>query len=115
MDVMGKLVELLKEVVAIQECSFGDPRPTYETVASYLIAHGVTVQEWISVDDRLPDLISYSAGIAYSETVIVLTSGRNETIAVWDGITWLAQFDFCELWGEKITHWMPIPHPPEGE
>ena len=45
MDVREKLVELLKEVVAIQQCGFGDPRPTYETVARYLIAHGVTVQE----------------------------------------------------------------------
>ena len=83
MDVREKLVELLKEIVAIQECGFGDPRPTYETVASYLMSHGVTVQEdckdcaeatqncivklqeqiselrsaheWISVDDRLPE------------------------------------------------------------
>ena len=45
MDVREKLVELLKEVVAIQQCGFVDPRPTYETVARYLISHGVTVQE----------------------------------------------------------------------
>ena len=45
MDVREKLVEFLKEIVAIQECGFGDPRPTYETVASYLMSHGVTVQE----------------------------------------------------------------------
>ena len=45
MDVREKLVELLKEIVAIQECGFGDPRPTYETVASYLMSNGVTVQE----------------------------------------------------------------------
>ena len=54
MDVKEKLVELLKEIVAIQECGFGDPRPTYETVARYLISHGVTVQEcgyWVSLTD----------------------------------------------------------------
>ena len=45
MDVKEKLVELLKEIVAIQECGFGDPRPTYETVASYLMSNGVTVQD----------------------------------------------------------------------
>ena len=45
MDVREKLVELLKEIVAIQEFGFGDPRPTYETVASYLMSHGVTVRE----------------------------------------------------------------------
>ena len=45
MDVREKLVELLKEVVAIQQCGFGDPRPTYETAARYLISHGVTMQK----------------------------------------------------------------------
>ena len=45
MDVREKLIELLKEVVAIQQCGFGDPRPTYETAARYLIANGVTVRE----------------------------------------------------------------------
>ena len=64
MDVREKLVELLKEVVAIQECGFGDPRPTYETVARYLIANGVTVQEWISVDDELPENGGYVVCIA---------------------------------------------------
>lgn len=137
MDVREKLVELLKTLPTRN--GYTD----LEDIADHIIANGVTVQEdckecaeatqncivklqeqiaelrsaqeWVSVNDRLPDLIPRSAGIAYSETVIVLTSGRNETIAVWDGITWIAQFDFCELWGEKITHWMPLPHPPKGE
>ena len=105
MDVREKLVELL----APTSLNFEEA----EYLSDYLVKNGVTVQEWISVDDRLPDLIPHSAGIAYSETVIVLTSGRKETLAVWDGITWITQFDCCELWGEKITHWMPIPHPPK--
>ena len=108
MDVREKLVEL------IESARYWGSN-TSEEIAENLISNGVTVQEWISVKDRLPDLISYSAGIAYSETVIVLTSGRKETIAVWDGSTWIAQFDYCELWGEKITHWMPLPLPPKGE
>ena len=66
MDVREKLVELLKEIVAIQECGFGDPRPTYETVASYLISHGVTVQEWISVDERIPQILTRSRNMAVS-------------------------------------------------
>ena len=110
MDVREKLIEILRKSIFPHELV--DP---IEAVADYLLDSGVTVQEWISVDDRLPDLIPYSAGIAYSETVIVLTSGQKETIAVWDGSTWIAQFDCCELWGEKITHWMPLPQPPKGE
>lgn len=48
MDVREKLVELLKS---------GGVRdfPFNAALADHLIAHGVTVQEWISVDDRLPE------------------------------------------------------------
>ena len=117
MDVREKLVELIGSTEYGNGSLVGKnfQKGFIEKIATHLIANGVTVQEWVSVKDRLPDLIPHSAGIAYSETVIVLTSERNETIAVWDGITWIAQFDFCELWGEKITHWIPIPHPPKGE
>lgn len=38
-----RLVELLKEVVAIQRSSFGPDDPSYETVAGYLLANGVIV------------------------------------------------------------------------
>ena len=46
MDVREKLVELLKT-------QFYDEYE-FEEIADWLIAHGVTVQEWISVDERLP-------------------------------------------------------------
>ena len=59
MDVKEKLVELLKEIVAIQECGFGDPRPTYETVASYLMSNGVTVQD--------QDGCEYCNGLPFSQ------------------------------------------------
>ena len=59
MDVKEKLVELLKEIVAIQECGFGDPRPTYETVASDLMSNGVTVQD--------QDGCEYCNGLPFSQ------------------------------------------------
>lgn len=59
MDVREKLVELLKEIVAIQECGFGDPRPTYETVASYLMSRGVTVQDGKPLDAFLHPVDAY--------------------------------------------------------
>ena len=101
MDVREKLVELLKEIVAIQECGFGDPRPTYETVASYLMSHGVTVQEWISVTERLPEPF---------ESVLVFRDGKI-TIDRNEENGWFA-YDFN---GKRATHWMPIPKPPKGE
>ena len=71
--------------------------------------------QWINVKDRLPDLIPCNAGTAYSEAVIAWTSGRKAMIAVWDGIDWIAPFDYWEAWGEEITHWMPLPELPKGE
>ena len=47
MDVREKLVEL------IESARYWGSN-TSEEIAENLICHGVTVQEWISVDDRLP-------------------------------------------------------------
>ena len=46
MNVREKLVQLLKDIM---------PLFTFEEQVDHLIAHGVTVHEWISVDDRLPE------------------------------------------------------------
>ena len=125
MDVREKLVELLKEVVAIQQCGFEDPLPTYETAARYLIANGVTVQEWISVKDRLPEKDG-----AY----LVTTNSFGDRQSV--KLRWFAKdgenVDAYDLAGQKdvwylydiecgyvsiktVTHWMPLPQPPKGE
>ena len=50
MDVREKLVKLMQNVR-----SRSSVWETNGDVADYLIAHGVTVQEWISVTERLPD------------------------------------------------------------
>ena len=58
MDVREKLVELLREAPynifgnKLGNCYFDS---CLELIADHLIANGVTVQEWISVDDRLPE------------------------------------------------------------
>lgn len=73
-------------------------------IVDELLANGVTVQEWISVKDRLPDVgrdvlfvcenKSYGVG-AYSDTYRDFFSG---------------QFPV-----KGVTHWMPLPQPPKGE
>ena len=104
MDVREKLVEL------IIDAKKTDPETGSftEWLADHLVAHGVTVQEWISVKDRLPELIPCNAGTAYSEAVNVCTDGRKVMVAVWDGIDWLCDMDYWEAWGETITHWTPV-------
>ena len=50
MDVREKLIEILSKPIFPHELV--DP---IEAVADYLLDSGVTVQEWVSVDDRLPE------------------------------------------------------------
>lgn len=58
MDVREKLVELIKDGIRKGLRAKGDDRLDYsfEDVADHLIRNGVTVQEWISVKDRLPEI-----------------------------------------------------------
>lgn len=72
------------------------------------------MMKWISVTERLPELIPNRAGTAYSEAVILWTSGRKALIGVWDGIDFLCAAEYWEAEGEDITHWMPLPQPPKG-
>ena len=112
MDVREKLIEILRKPIFPHELV--DPT---EAVADYLLDSGVTVQEWISVKDRLPDTIPCDAGTAYSEAVNVLTTGRKVLTAIWDGTDFIADAEFWEAEDEEITHWTPVllPLPPKGE
>ena len=114
MNVREKLVELLK-TNACPSPFMCDPACRYygfedcfpDRFADHLIAHGVTVQEWISVKDRLPK------------------DGRYLTVR-YDHVTRSSFVDI--LWFERgdwwnrhcpgdyaVTHWMPLPQPPKGE
>ena len=98
MDVREKLIELLKQIKYV----------SVENAANILIDNGVTVQKWISVDDRLPEK---------GQEVLVFDESEN-----WTGFAWLRPdetwttlgFDFPFGLGE-VTHWMPIPQSPKGE
>ena len=62
MDVREKLVELLDDMQRSGTGYFGSTIEN-KKIADYLIAHGVTVQEWVSVEDRLPR--NYTPVLAY--------------------------------------------------
>ena len=96
MDVREKLVEILRKPIFPHELV--DP---IEAVADYLLDSGVTVQEWISVNDRLPDPF---------ENVLVFRDGKI-SIDYHEENGWFA-YDFN---GKRATHWQPIPQPPKGE
>ena len=105
MDVREKLVELLSEkcmetckqrkgyVCSVEECKRCKEK-CCGFYADHLIANGVTVQEWISVKDMLPE--------------------ENEIILAWVAACRDLHFCFgCEVAGLEVTHWMPLPEPPE--
>ena len=113
MDVREKMVELFRDVQYLGGLE--------EKIADHLIASGVTVQEWISVKDRLPD--------PYEKVLVRLDH--------WAGVdTYLAFYDTERGWcdfggyfddgtnndgepltyetaGVNVTHWMPLPEPPK--
>ena len=103
MDVREKLVELLE----VDLSGFDGYEP--ELIADYLLANGVTVQEWISVTERLPE-----------ETGRYLTANKRgddkiDVFDLWfDGGFWYID-DEDDMFDYEVTHWMPMPHPPKGE
>ena len=131
MDVKEKLVELIKDGIRKGLRASGDDRLDYsfEDVADYLISSGVTVQEWVSVKDRLPDehesLFARYKGTdkwrnamftTISDRVIVCAEYENgkrivKTANMVDGV-WKVKDILCPC---KVTHWMPMPQPPKGE
>ena len=99
MDVKEKLVEL------IESARYWGSN-TSEEIAENLIDHGVTVQEWIPVnDERKPK------------------EGEDVLVAVFDGYDTYTDMDclmrdgkWCfETENYKVTHWMEKPQPPKGE
>ena len=115
MNVRGKLVELLKTnacpspFICDQACRYyglGDCFPY--RFADHLISNGVTVQEWISVKERLPQekvncIVHYKH--AYCDNDDYWEIG----MCFYDG----EKFQFDPAY--KVTHWMPLPVPPKGE
>lgn len=97
MDVSEKLVEL------IESARYWGSN-TSEEIADHLIDNGVTVQEWISVTDKIPP---------DQEEVLVLTQSRNGVRNVDKG--YWAIDHFIHRGRSEVTHWMPLPPPPKGE
>lgn len=126
MDVREKLVELIVwiEDQMTRAYPYTTDQFRIETTVDHLIDNGVTVQEWISVDDKLPEVVSihkrYRSTIKKSTRVLCVCVQKSGKTIVKEG--------YCEWYNDypeprwripgtidAVTHWMPIPQPPKGE
>lgn len=86
---------------------------TINKVAEYLYNAGYRKQEWISVEERLPEECKNVLCFARNKTMIAFmekVEDCGEYVPVfWD---WVA-YDRDDTYDEVCaTHWMPLPEPP---
>lgn len=131
MDVREKLVELLKTnacpspFICDPTCKyygFGDCFP--DRFADYLIAHGVTAQEWISVDDRLPEIPE--GWVESPEPVLYMMKNTKNIYAGYYGEGGIWRDKYFRQYADSrngvdaddVLCWMyqhDLPQPPKGE
>ena len=109
MDVREKLVELLQNAKAAmksENLSCDIARNMF--VVDFMMANGVTVQEWISVEDRLPEDGEYVVCIAKRNPF----SRFMPMVARIEKNGWANPI--TEQYISEVTHWIPMPQPPKG-
>ena len=106
MDVREKLVELLGYCAVEKSITI---EPVAESrLVDFLVNHGVTVQEWISVDERLPE---------HGDVVLCFMKFGGQRILQWDNVSsWWLGYGHGDDWQKAdVTNWMPLPERPKGE
>ena len=102
MDVKEKLVELLQNAKAAmksENLSCDIARNMF--VVDFMMANGVTVQEWISVDDRLPENIA-------NRVLVVCERSNGVFYAHYEKPFWI-NLETYKPFISTVTHWMPLP------
>ena len=105
MDVKEKLVGLIFESLCRhihKSCKLA------ENIADDLISNGVTVQEWISVKDRLPE--KDQKVVFYNYSYDAVYAGRFNYIGV-RGTIWFR----VGKTSYSGNYWMPLPEPPKED
>ena len=121
-----KLIELFFNAEQMVHIPYGmntkeAERYIFGQMADHLIANGVTVNEWISVKDRLPDLELLEIKEDDKDVFPCLAARKHPrakngkyTAKVWyDGYGFIDGISNDVT--DEVTHWMPLPEPPKGE
>ena len=97
MDVREKLVELMIEAKKADT----EDAPFSEFLADFMIANGVTVQEWKPISEPTKEKGTY----------LVCTDNGGVLLGHWYGTAWNAGGGA----NKHLAHWMKKPQPPKGD
>ena len=106
MDVREKLVEIVKKA-AYSSLPSNTEDFHLNMFVTNLLSHGVTVQEWISVDERLPE--NFISVLGYMTDAGEFPPVR-ECYTVGNVFFFPALGDI-----HPVSHWREMPQPPKGE
>lgn len=114
-----KLIELQKECEETCKPSSACVTCIYRTqadcmerlTADIMIANGVTVQQWIPITERLPELDVDV--LAFNGDYIFVSKYFRSHWGSWDKVGHLVWVK--DSYAKNPTHWMPLPEPPKGE
>ena len=124
MDVREKLLELIDDALQRKEGTARVVGKRYvNTIANHLIENGVTVQEWISVNERTPTEADGTVWVCLAdvfpynekEPYIDAKHDRRITEAFYSQFSKRWYKDGAVFPDGVVTHWMEKPQPPEGE
>ena len=109
-------METVKEKLVRILDDYWEVTMTVEDVADVLISNGVTIQEWVSVDEP-PTKEGW-----YHVAILDMKTGKyrveNDLYAIEVAQMHKHEPGFCKAksWPErdKLTHWCPYPQPPKG-
>ena len=119
MDVREKLIEILRKPIFPHELV-----DQTEAVADYLLDNGVTVQEWVSANDRLPEI---PEGWAETPEPVLYMMKNTKTIYAGyygEGGVWKDKYfrQYADSRNgvdvDDVLCWMyqhDLPKPPKGE
>ena len=110
MDVREKLIELIASAKYICANDYSDHTED-KYIVDTLLDNGVTVPEWISVTERLPEQTDPATAV-----LGITKQGKCYVVyyykaAINDEFTGF----YDNAVKRAVTHWMPLPEPPKGE
>ena len=117
MDVRKKLIDM------ILDAKRTDPETGRftEYLADYLVSNGVTVQEWISVKEHLPQENEPEGKVCEQVQVLLLngavsTGWCNRLTKMWWHLGYgETKFVGYEYDNTPVIAWQPLAQPPKGE